>query len=94
MKRIGNLFEQFVAFPNLLQAYYKARKGSRRNQENSFFFVNLEAELLQLQEELQSLTYAPQPYRYIQIYDPKLPQRTGFLRKKGTKGQALHSLHG
>ena len=71
MKRIGNLFEQFIAFPNLLQAYYKARKGIRRNQENSFFFVNLEAELLQLQEELQNLTYAPQPYRYFQIYDPK-----------------------
>ncbi|AEE52179.1 reverse transcriptase/maturase family protein [Haliscomenobacter hydrossis] len=71
MKRTGNLFAAFTAFPNLLNAYYKARKGTRRNQETGFFFLNLEAELFQLQEELLQLTYQPQPYRYFQIYDPK-----------------------
>ena len=71
MKRTGNLFDAFASFSNLLLAYQKARRGTRSNQETGYFFVNLEAELLQLQEELHSMSYQPQPYRYFQIHDPK-----------------------
>lgn len=74
MKRKGNLFDHFVSFGNLLEAYRKARKGTRKNQETGYFFVNLEAELFDLQAELQDMRYQPQPYRYFEINDPK--QRT------------------
>lgn len=71
MKRHGNLFDQFSSFANLLEAHRKARKGTRCNQETGHFSFHLEAELFQLQEELQNLSYQPQPYRYFQIHDPK-----------------------
>jgi retron-type reverse transcriptase len=74
MKRTGDLFARFSSFANLLEAHRKARKGTRCNQENGHFGVNLEGELFQLQEELQGLRYQPQPYQYFEIQDPK--QRT------------------
>ncbi len=74
MQRIGNLYPQFCSFENLLLAYRKARRGTRRNQETAAFFHHLEPELLALQAELSSGAWQPQPYRYFEIYDPK--QRT------------------
>lgn len=71
MKRHGNLFEAFSSFSNLLSAYRKAKKGTRGNQETGNFFLNMEAELFQLQDELLSCNYYPKPYRHFQIYDPK-----------------------
>lgn len=72
MKRTGNLFDTFASFPNLLLAYQKARRGTRANHETGHFFLNLESLLFQLQEELLSMTYQPEPYHYFQIYDPKV----------------------
>ena len=71
MRRAGGLFEEFASFRNLLLAYRKARRGTRSNQETAAFFFRQEQELFQLQEDLQSLRYEPQPYRYFKIYDPK-----------------------
>ncbi|HMQ59318.1 MAG TPA: reverse transcriptase/maturase family protein [Flavilitoribacter sp.] len=71
MRRINGLFDGFTSFQNLLVAYKKAHKGTRRTEESSAFFFNLEKELLQIQKELLKLTYQPRAYRYFKIHDPK-----------------------
>lgn len=71
MRRVRGLFDEFVSYANLMSAYRKARKGTRRNEETALFFFHLEKELFQLQEELINLSYQPQSYRYFKIYDPK-----------------------
>lgn len=71
MQRIGNLFPEFCSFSNLLSAYRKAHRGTRKNAENAAFFINMEKELLALQEELRSGTWRPQPYYFFDIWDPK-----------------------
>ncbi|MCB9291557.1 MAG: group II intron reverse transcriptase domain-containing protein [Lewinellaceae bacterium] len=71
MKRYGQLFENFTAFPNLLLAYQKARRGAVGKPEAQAFAFHLEGELFQLQDELMNGSYQPRPYRYFQIYDPK-----------------------
>lgn len=71
MRRHGQLFEGFASFANLLNAYRKARRGTRRNAATASYFFHLETELLGLQEELLEMRYTPGPYRYFQIHDPK-----------------------
>lgn len=71
MKTHNNLFENFCSFSNLLKAYNKAKKGCRKNFENTHFFFNLENELLQLSQQLKTGNYQPQTYRYFQITEPK-----------------------
>ncbi len=71
MKRFGNLYDKICTFDNLLEAFYKARKGKRNKPNVAAFEANLEWELLKLVEELKSLNYQPGPYRTFQIYDPK-----------------------
>ncbi|MBK7409855.1 MAG: RNA-dependent DNA polymerase [Saprospirales bacterium] len=71
MKREKNLFEKIASFENLLQAFYKARKGKRGNANVAWFEFNMEKELFRLEEELKSGTYAPGPYKTFHIYEPK-----------------------
>jgi len=71
MQRINNLFFRFVTFENLLLAWRKARKGSGISEEIATFFFHLEANLLNLQDELIEAIYIPEPYRYFTIYEPK-----------------------
>ncbi|MEO5327042.1 MAG: hypothetical protein H7829_02245 [Magnetococcus sp. THC-1_WYH] len=51
MKRIGNLFDRIVAFPNLWRAAHKAWRGKKDKTRIADFYFNLERELLRLQEE-------------------------------------------
>lgn len=71
MKRYGQLYTQFASFPNLLKAAKKARSGAIRKHETQWFGFHLEPALIELQAELLSGSYQPQPYRYFKIYDPK-----------------------
>jgi RNA-directed DNA polymerase len=71
VNRVGGLFDQFCSFRNLLAAYQKARRGTRKNHATSEFFLNLEYELFEIQESLTQMTYYPEDYQYFQIYDPK-----------------------
>lgn len=71
MKRLNHLFESFCSFENLLNAYYKAKKGTRSNIETAKFFFHLEDEILEIQAELKNLQYKPAPYKYFKISDPK-----------------------
>jgi retron-type reverse transcriptase len=71
MKRYGNLWEQIIAFDNLLLAARKAQKGKRFRENVLAFNYNLEQELPQLQRDLSDRTYQPGLYRTFQIYEPK-----------------------
>jgi RNA-directed DNA polymerase len=71
MRRLGNLFAAFASFENLYKAAKKAVKGSSGSSEALRFLFNLEPELLALERELATCTYAPGPYSYFTIYEPK-----------------------
>lgn len=58
MKRYGNLWNEIIAFGNLLSAAQQAQRGKRFRENVLEFNHNLEQELFQLQEELQSKTYS------------------------------------
>ncbi|NBU28717.1 MAG: hypothetical protein EBS42_11060 [Caulobacteraceae bacterium] len=70
MKRYGNLFEKIVNFENLILGSKLALRGGKRLKAAHFYF-HLETELFQLEEELQSGTYRPCPYRVFEIFEPK-----------------------
>jgi len=70
MIRHGNLWEKIASFENLLQASRLAQKGKRFRGNVLEFNYNLEAELLQLQHQLQTRTYQPGGYRTFQIREP------------------------
>ena len=71
MKRHGYLFDNITSFENLLKAARKAQKGKRFKNSTVDFNLNLEAELLKLQRELQARTYQIGSYKQFYIYDPK-----------------------
>jgi RNA-directed DNA polymerase len=71
MKRHNHLWASIVSFENLLQAARQAQQGKRFRDNVLEFNYNREAELLQLQTELQTQTYQPGEYRTFQIYEPK-----------------------
>ena len=71
MKTYRNLFPSICMFENLLLASRQAQRGKRQEEAVAKFNVNLEKELFQLEEELQSRTYQPGPYHTFQISDPK-----------------------
>jgi len=71
MKRHKNLFPQIVHFNNLLAAAHQAQRGKRYRKNVLAFNYNLEAELFQLQTELESKTYRPGPYTTFEIKEPK-----------------------
>lgn len=71
MKRAFHLFDRLTSFENLLEAFYRARKGKRQKPNVSRFEVNLEAEIFQLQRELRQGVYQPGPYQTFKIYEPK-----------------------
>jgi retron-type reverse transcriptase len=71
MKRHKHLWPQILAFDNLLLAARKAQRGKRFRPNVLEFNHNLEANLLQLQQELETHTYQPGDYRTFIIIDPK-----------------------
>lgn len=74
MKRLGRVWNEVVSFDNLFNAYRKARAGKQSSAAVAEFAFNLESELLSLQEELTTLTYAPGRYRLFTIYERKKRQ--------------------
>jgi retron-type reverse transcriptase len=74
MKRLDGLWLQVVAFDNLWRAWRKARRGKSRTVGAVAFELELEANLLALQRELESGDYQPGAYRLFTIYERK-PRR-------------------
>lgn len=71
MKRYGNLYSLICSFENLCSAWQKARKASPNNPETLEFGFNLEKNLLDLQNELETGRYRPGRFRRFMINDPK-----------------------
>lgn len=71
MKTYRNLYPQIATFQNLLDAFYKARKGKRGKFGVAAFEYNLERELLRLERELQAEAWQPGGYTSFYVTDPK-----------------------
>mgnify|MGYP003772126281 FL=1 len=71
MKTYKNLYIEIMSFENLYLAYRQARKGKRGKAPVANFELNYEPNLLELQDELLSLTYKPGAYHNFTIYEPK-----------------------
>ena len=71
MKRYGNLFEEVIAFDNLVAAAKRAFRGKKDKARVAQFYFNMENELLRIREELLDRTYRPQPLRIFRIREPK-----------------------
>lgn len=71
MKRIGNLYTSICTLDNLYIAYQKAKLGKTKTYGVLHFEKNLGDNLIQLQNELISGTYATSAYEVFTIFDPK-----------------------
>ncbi|MBV6396695.1 MAG: hypothetical protein HFACDABA_02295 [Anaerolineales bacterium] len=66
-----NFYPQIYDLLNLWQAFVKASKGRRSHPSIAAFEYNLESELIQLRDELESETYLPGGYRSFTVHEPK-----------------------
>ena len=65
------MYTDLYTWENLLLAYRRAAKGKRGHANVAAFEHRLEENLLTLQQELQTQTYAPGPYTSFYIHEPK-----------------------
>lgn len=71
MKRLSNLYPQITSLANLQAADAKAQKGKANQYGVIKHNLNREANLLVLQDLLQSKTYRTSPYDIFQVYEQK-----------------------
>lgn len=71
MKRYNNLWPDIIDVQNLLAAARQAQRGKRFRDNVLRFNYYLEAELIQLQSQLQTKTYQPGHYRTFNVKEPK-----------------------
>lgn len=70
-KTYKSIWDTFVNFEQLHQAYLKARRGKRYKNEVLIFSAGLELELTSLLEELNSQTYHIGGYYKFLVHEPK-----------------------
>lgn len=71
MKTYNDLYHNLCSYENLELAFKKARKRKTLKDYVIEFEANLKENLLELQFELQTLTYQPAPITMFIIRDPK-----------------------
>jgi RNA-directed DNA polymerase len=71
MKRVGDLFDQVIAFENLLASFRAAAKGKRDRPEAIHYRHALEPNIFRLRDRLAAGDYAFGPYRRFRLFDPK-----------------------
>ena len=72
VKTYKHLYPKIYDFENLYRAHRQARRGGKRKQpEVAAFEHNLGENLLRLQDELQTQTYRPGPYRNFIVIERK-----------------------
>lgn len=71
MKRIGNVYDQITSLKNIQDADMKAQKGKANQYGVIKHNQNREANLLVLQDMLQSKTYKTSAYDIFKVYEPK-----------------------
>lgn len=72
MHKLRGLYEQIYDYDNLYQAYLAARKNKRFRPSVLEFTNDLEANLIEIQNDLIWGTYQIGPYREFYVYEPKL----------------------
>lgn len=80
MEKLKDLRDRICSFENVLAAYHEAVKGKRYRGEVIAFRYNLEENLLQIIDDLQSMTYTVGHYRefYVRHPKPRLVMALGF----------------
>jgi len=68
---LSDIWPRLTSFVSLHAAALNAQRGKRYRPAVLTFNAQLEANLFQLQHELESFTYTPGPYRQFEIRDPK-----------------------
>jgi RNA-directed DNA polymerase len=68
------MFDQIIAFNNLVTAYYKARKNKRQRKALLYFELDFEKQLLRLHKRLKDGSYQPKQYRQFLSFEPKVRQ--------------------
>jgi retron-type reverse transcriptase len=71
MKRHGNIYSQIIDFDNLIEAAQKAQKGKKYQENVLRFNYNLETQLVNIKQELESKTYKPGAYKTFNILEPR-----------------------
>lgn len=71
MRRIGNLFDQVVAYENLLAAWHEVRRGKRLHHSVLVVDRKLPVVLERLRQEVIDGSYRPRPHRAFVLHDPK-----------------------
>ena len=71
MKSYNGLFPRIASFENLFVAARRAARGKKTRPDVAEFLFGLEANLLQLRDELLGKSYRPGRYRHFHITDPK-----------------------
>lgn len=71
MKRYGQLIEKIADPDNLRFAFWKAKKGKSQKPDVIAYSENLDANLIQLRQEILSSAPNIGNYHYFKIYDPK-----------------------
>ena len=66
-----SLYDALCSFANLQRAFQKAQKRKSLRSDVQEFAYNLESELFKLKNELETMTYEPQPLQSFVIRDPK-----------------------
>lgn len=64
-------YNQIYTFYNLLKAFKKAKKGSKKNRKILQYSFKVEKNLLELKQKIQNKNYQPTPYQYFEVYFPK-----------------------
>ena len=67
MKRLGNVWDEFVSYENLYKAYRKARTNKGHRQSVLNFEQDIEGNLKRLQQELTDGTWHSSDYRFFEI---------------------------
>jgi RNA-directed DNA polymerase len=70
-KTIKNVFARIHAFEHLFQAHRDARRGKRGKEEVIRFELDLNRNLIELQQQLESQTYEVGKYRIFKVFEPK-----------------------
>jgi retron-type reverse transcriptase len=71
VKRLDGLWPQIVQFENLYRAYRQARRGKKSRPDIVAFSLDLESQLADLTDALESGRYRPGAYRQFKVYEKK-----------------------
>jgi len=92
MKYHSNLLEKIYNYDNLLDAYYRARRGKRYREDVLKYSQNYEENIIILQNELIYRSYKTGPYNHFYVHDPKTRHIMSLSFRDRVLQHALHNI--